>query len=162
LTEREYNEAVKKWSQNVFRFVMKSCGKQEMAEDIVQTAFMKLWENKEKVYPEKCKSWLFVTAHNTLLNELKKSKRSSSLESTPHKEPFHNNNRYDLKDLLDQGLKRLPQLQKTIILLRDLEGYTYDDIGEILNLNPSQVKVYLFRARKKMKQMLQNIYQMAG
>ncbi|MCI5059222.1 MAG: RNA polymerase sigma factor [Flavobacteriales bacterium] len=162
MTEKEYNDAVRQWSQNVFRFVMKSCGNQNLSEDIVQTAYMKLWENREKVFFEKCKSWLFVTAHNTLLNELKKEKRSSSLENTPHKEPYHNNNRYDLRDLLDQGLKRLPQLQKSIILLRDLEGYSYDDIGEILSLNPSQVKVYLFRARKKMKQMLQNIYQMAG
>jgi RNA polymerase sigma-70 factor (ECF subfamily) len=49
-------------------------------------------------------------------------------------------------------LSRLPEIQKTVLLLRDYEGYNYDEIGEMTNLSSSQVKVYIFRARKSMKQ----------
>ena len=62
-----------------------------------------------------------------------------------------------MKELIDKGLARLPEQQRSIILLRDLEGYNYKEIGEILDLSESQVKVYLFRARKKMKDMLKDL-----
>ena len=51
----------------------------------------------------------------------------------------------------------LPPIQKSIILLRDIEGYSYDEIGGILELSPSQVKVYLFRARNKIKKQLKGL-----
>jgi len=57
----------------------------------------------------------------------------------------------DLKEILDKTLDALPHLQKSIILLRDLEGYNYQEIGEMLELTESQVKVYLFRGRQKIK-----------
>lgn len=55
---------------------------------------------------------------------------------------------YDLKDALDHALNQLPQIQKSVVLLRDYEGYSYEEIGQLANLSESQVKVYLFRARK--------------
>ena len=54
-------------------------------------------------------------------------------------------------------MEKLTNLQKSIILLRDLEGYNYKEIGIMLNLNESQVKVYLFRARKKIKDQIKDL-----
>jgi RNA polymerase sigma-70 factor (ECF subfamily) len=64
---------------------------------------------------------------------------------------------FESKQVVDRALSILPPIQKSIILLRDLEGYTYDEIGEILALSPSQVKVYLFRARNKIKKQLKGL-----
>ena len=64
---------------------------------------------------------------------------------------------FELKEIIDKALKNLPEQQKTILLLRDMEGYNYQEIGEILNLNESQVKVYLFRARQKMKDQIKDL-----
>jgi RNA polymerase sigma-70 factor (ECF subfamily) len=66
-------------------------------------------------------------------------------------------NRFELKEIIDMAMKKLPELHKSILLLRDLEGYNYKEIGEMLNLNESQVKVYLFRARKKIKDQIKDL-----
>jgi RNA polymerase sigma-70 factor (ECF subfamily) len=57
----------------------------------------------------------------------------------------------DLKKELERALQRLTPLQKSLILLKDYEGYSYDEIGKITALNPSQVKVYLHRARLQLR-----------
>ena len=78
------------------------------------------------------------------------------MNSDNFNEPYANNERFELKELIDKSLDQLPELQKSIILLRDLEGYDYKEIGEILDLSESQVKVYLFRGRQKIKETLKN------
>jgi len=64
---------------------------------------------------------------------------------------------FENKEIIDLALSLLPPMQKSIVLLRDLEGYAYDEIGEILEISDSQVKVYLYRARKKMKKQLKDL-----
>ena len=66
-------------------------------------------------------------------------------------EHSHNHQYSDLKEILNRGLDQLPEIQKTVLLLRDYEGYDYAEIGSITNLNESQVKVYIFRARTFLK-----------
>ena len=63
----------------------------------------------------------------------------------------------DLKSVLAHSLELLSDVQKSILLLRDYEGHSYDEIAEILQISESQVKVYLFRARQKMKEYLKDI-----
>ena len=64
---------------------------------------------------------------------------------------------YEMKEVIEKCLAQLPPVQKSIILLRDLEGYNYKEIGEILELSEAQVKVYLFRARNKIKKQLKDL-----
>ena len=61
---------------------------------------------------------------------------------------------HDAKKVLEKALERLSETQRSLILLKDYEGYSYEEIGEIMKLNPSQVKVYLHRARLALKQYL--------
>lgn len=70
-----------------------------------------------------------------------------------HHEPDTN----DLKTVLNNSLDMLSDVQKSILLLRDYEGYAYEEIAEILQISDAQVKVYLFRARQKMKEYLKDI-----
>ena len=70
---------------------------------------------------------------------------------------FESKNRFELKEIIDLAMEKLTDLQKSIILLRDLEGYNYKEIGEMLDLNEPQVKVYLFRARKKIKDQIKDL-----
>ena len=68
---------------------------------------------------------------------------------------------FESMQLVERVVNILPPIQKSIILLRDIEGYSYDDIGQILDLSPSQVKVYLFRARMKIKKQLKGLNKLA-
>jgi len=153
LNKKEYNISVRDLSTRVFRFALKFMKNEDDAHDVVQDAFEKLWENKNKVEPAKAKAWLFTTAYNAMLNTLKKRKRVRPVDDFQQWEPPSRDDarRFEMKEILDMCLEKLPETQKSIILLRDIEGYNYADIGDILNLSESQVKVYLFRARKKIK-----------
>lgn len=156
MNRKDYNIAVKEYSGRLFRYVLKCLGSKEDANDIVQESYEKLWNNRKKVPLEKSKSWLFTTAHNLLINHTKKH-RAGLIEDENCREPMVSSVSYELKDLIEKALNGLPELQYQIILLRDLEGYSYKEIGEILHLNESQVKVYLFRARQKVRLKLKDI-----
>lgn len=157
MTEQEYNHTVKTISHRLYGFIYKSLRDEEDSNDIVQESFMKLWENRSKVEEEKAKSWLFTTAHNAMINFIKKSARTSSLDALEIDRGKDDKHTFELKEIIDKALSHLPEQQKTILLLRDMEGYNYQEIGEILNLNESQVKVYLFRARQKMKEQIKDL-----
>jgi RNA polymerase sigma-70 factor (ECF subfamily) len=79
---------------------------------------------------------------------------SIELKQDSVRNEFH---RYESKEVIERTVSILPPVQKSILLMRDLEGYTYEEIGNMLSLNPSQVKVYLFRARLKIKNQLKTI-----
>ena len=159
MTTQEYNKAVLSLSHRLYGYVFKSLRDEDDANDIVQDAFMKLWQHRENVEVEKAKSWLFTTAHNALINFVKKHSRMQSMEGSSYLEPSENSNstNFELKEVIDRCLKNLPEIQRSILLLRDMEGYSYEEIGEMLKLNESQVKVYLFRARQKMKDQIKDI-----
>lgn len=162
LTSAEYNHSVEQISDSLYRFAVHFLKDSEDAQDVVQDAFEKLWLNKDKVEKEKVKSWLFTCAHNSMLNQVSRKKRQlTHLDSLDEKRSQAPDNSYESKQVIDQLVSSLPPIQKSILLLRDLEGYTYEEIGAMLSIPPSQVKVYLFRARLKIKKQLKGIFELA-
>ena len=151
ISAEEYKQAVKEYTRNIFRFLFKSLKDEEAVNDLVQDCYLKLWQNRDKVDPQKVKPWLFSVAHHAMINYIKSSSRSVQLDEHCQVPQVFQRHEFDTKAILERVLNELPPLQKSIILLRDLEGYEYKEIGEILELNESQVKVYLFRARQKVK-----------
>ena len=67
---------------------------------------------------------------------------------------------FESNEVVERAVSILPPIQKSVILLRDLQGYSYKEIGEILELSDAQVKVYLFRARKKIKKQLKGMIEL--
>ena len=117
----------------------------------MQDRYEKLWKNAENVSFEKVKSYLFTTAYHTMMDIIRKEKRSSYSEELTLAEQSHENNYTDLGEILKEAVDRLPEKQRMVLLLRDYEGYSYEGIGEMGNLNESQVKVYTYRARVFLK-----------
>ena len=154
MTERDYNECVNLYADNVFRFIVKNLRHEEDAKDIVQTAFEKLWRNIETVNVEKSKAFLFTVAYNQMIDHIRKMKRISlkdefKAEVRTYTQPVSN-----LKKNLQDALNTLNETQKSLVLLKDYEGYSYEEIGQITGLNESQVKVYLHRARLNLRNYL--------
>lgn len=151
MTVGEYNQTVDLFSDRLFRFVLKSMKDMHHAEDMVQESFKKLWENRERVSFEKVKPYLFKTAYHLMIDFFRRAKRSVYAEDLTLEEDSHENNYSDLSEVLEQALGKLPETQRMVLLLRDYEGYSYQEIGELAGLNESQVKVYIYRARLFLK-----------
>lgn len=149
MDKKEYHSAVNEFSDGLYRFAIKLCKDEAMAQDLVQDAYEKVWIKKETIQGEKVKSYLFRTVYNKFLDGKKRNKVIPIDEY--HSEPAFHQESSDLKEVLNKALSILPSVQKSAILLRDYEGYSYDEIGEILELNTSQVKVYIYRARKQLQ-----------
>jgi RNA polymerase sigma-70 factor (ECF subfamily) len=152
MTEREYNECVNLYADNVYRFILKNLRHPEDAKDVVQGAFEKLWVNKGKIDNSSSKSYLFTIAYNQMIDHLRKNKRVVLREN------FHENDKgssaptQDAKRILNEALYQLNEKQRSLVLLKDYEGYSYEEIGQITGLNESQVKVYLHRARLQLRE----------
>ncbi len=154
MTINDYNLAVTDYSDRLFRFVLKSIRDVHKAEDIVQDSYEKLWKNIENVNAGKVKSYLFTTAYHTMIDNIRKDKRSSYYEDMTKNEESHETTYSDLSEILNEAINRLPEVQRMVLILRDYEGYSYQEIGELTNLNESQVKVYIYRARVFLKKYL--------
>jgi RNA polymerase sigma-70 factor (ECF subfamily) len=156
MTERHYNECVTDYADRVYRFILKNLRHEEDARDVVQSAFEKLWRNRAEVSPEKCKSYLFTIAYHQMIDHLRKAKRMQlkedmSVAAGSYDKPATNHN---LRKVLEEALARLNETQRSLVMLKDYEGYSYAEIGEITGLKESQVKVYLHRARLQLKNYL--------
>lgn len=158
INEPEYNDAVKAYARNIFRFVFKNLRNKEASDDLVQDCYLKLWQHRDSIDKEKIKSWLFTVAHHGMINYAKDEARKTNLENTEVSLiATRSTPDFDLKEILEKNLQELAPLQRSIILLRDYEGYNYNEIGDILQLSESQVKVYLFRARQRMKDSIKTL-----
>lgn len=122
-----------------------------MAKDIVQDSFEKMWRKIDTIDASKSKTYLFTTAYHTLVDYTRKVAKQGNFNEVNFNEHSHTKQYSDLKEVLNRGLEQLPEIQKTVLLLRDYEGYDYAEIGNITQLTESQVKVYIFRARTFLK-----------
>ena len=152
MTEKMYNQCVNEYADNVYRFIWKNLRHEEDAKDIVQSAFEKLWVNRAQVAEGKEKSYLFTIAYHQMIDHIRKNKRIDLQEDFGEelmgriKQPNAMGNQNLMK-----ALEQLNELQKSLVMLKDYEGYSYQEIGEITGLHESQVKVYIFRARAFLK-----------
>lgn len=154
MTEKEYNQCVHQYADNVFRFILKNLRHEEDARDIVQSSFEKLWINKEQVDAQKSKSYLFTVAYHQMIDHIRKHKRIQLQDNFDEDERTASANNGNMKQVLLAALNRLNETQKSLVMLKDYEGYSYEEIGEIMGLNSSQVKVYLHRARLTLRNYL--------
>lgn len=158
MTVSEYNKSVDAWSDGVYRFILHHLRDKDEAKDVVQDTYEKLWMTYETVNYEKVKSWLFTTAYRTMLDKIRRGKKSERMEDH-HLDSLTEHRPYTgVKEILREALDQLPEMQKSVIMLRDYEGYSYQEIGEITGLNESQVKVYIFRARNSIKEYIGSIH----
>lgn len=157
MTAHEYNSSVRSLSDALFRFAKKCTGSDEDAQDAVQNAFAVLWEKRQDVPVEKAKSYLFQVAYRGSVDAFRQ-KRRTVLAEDPYPETAGGSlPSTDLRRHLERALQRLDEQARALVLLKDYEGYSYTEIGDITGLSDSQVRVYLHRARKSLKEYLVSV-----
>lgn len=155
MTLQEYNRAVDEFSDRIYRFILKSIGDEERAKDIVQDTYEKLWRNISGLEYKKVKSWLFSTSYNTMIDIIRKEKRMVVSEEVPECAQAYDGYS-DLNEVLHNCLEKLPDNWKSVLLLRDYEGYSYLEISKITGQTEAQVKTNIYRGRMAMRKMIGN------
>lgn len=163
MTNQDFNKCVDDYSDGVYRFIVKNIGQKADAQDIVQTAFEKLWMNRSKVEIGKEKSYLFTVAYHQMIDHIRKEKKEATTDNFEEiKGHVNMQANAELKQILLRAINELNPTQKSLVLLKDYEGYSYLEIAEIMDLSESQVKVYLHRARLILKGKLVHLEKMGA
>lgn len=152
MTISEYNSCVDKHADALYRFILKNIKDEDEAKDVVQDTYEKLWLKKSDIDAGKAKSYMFTTGYHTMIDRIRRAKKHSDFTEVNFNEYSHNDHYSDVKEVLNLAIAKLSDIQRSVILLRDYEGYSYEEIGKITGLNESQVKVYIYRARVFLKE----------
>lgn len=151
MTKDDFIICVKNYTPNLLRFAKHSAGIIIEAADIVQECFEILWQNRDNVEMKSAKSFLFSVAHRKIVDTYRKDIQTIEIE-TADDMVYSFDSSQDNIQLVQIAMNKLHPLYKELLTLRDLESYSYKEIGEITHLPEARVKVYLFRARKAIKQ----------
>ena len=151
MTVSEYNQSVKDFADRLYRFALKNLNDTDLAKDFVQDAYEKLWMRIDQVDNNKVKSYLFRTVVNAQIDRSRRAKLQQNHLASLDVNPTQEHTSFDVQEKFDEGVNRLTEIQRTVLTLRDYEGYSYHEIAEMTDLSEDQVKVYIFRARKFLK-----------
>lgn len=154
MNKQQYNQCVDVYADGLYRFILKNIGDTYEADNIVQNTFEKLWLKRDEVIFEKVKPYLFKIAYNNMIDVMRQNKKTVQMDVEAHDSVADTHEYTGLQEALQKGLQRLPENQKTVVTLRDYEGYSYDEIADITGLSIEQVKVYIYRARLALKEFI--------
>lgn len=157
MTTKEYNTCVELLSDGIFRFSLKNLRDEYEAENVVQNTFEKLWVRRDMVDMKTAKAFLFKIAYNNCIDIIRKSKRTTTMDEIVENNYSHSGQYSDTMEVVNKAVNKLSEKQKSVILLRDYEGYDYKTIGEITGMTEAQVKINIFRARQFLKSYLKDI-----
>jgi RNA polymerase sigma-70 factor (ECF subfamily) len=145
------------------RFATRFLGDEVEAQDVVQEVLIKVWNRREDVNKvENLEAWCMTVTRNLSLDKLKSSKRKNTVQMPEgldvsegdKRTPYHSAATGDMMKNIDGLMNALPEKQRQVMQLRDIEGFSYKEISDILILDLNQVKVNLFRARKFIREKL--------
>lgn len=157
MTAEEYSEAVKLWRSDVLHFALRCGGSRSDSEDAVQEALASLWSHRGEIGVERGKRYLMGAAYRRLMHTFRHRRVEQAHADAEQRlaQPLTQpDESFDLREAVERSLKSLPEVQRAILQLRDVEGYSYREIGETLGIDDDRVQVYLFRARVAMRKQL--------
>ena len=151
MTVKEYNISVEKYADSVYRFIRANLKDDDRSNDIIQDSYEKLWRNVTVIEYPVVKSWLFSTAYRGMIDIIRKEKRMSTPDDSYENTSVDESQYSDLNEILHKAIERLPEQQKASVILRDYEGYSYKEIGDITGQTEAQVKINIYRGRLALK-----------
>lgn len=146
----------------LFRFAFRFLGSSEEAKDVVQEVMMKVWNGREQMGAiDNMEAWCMRITKNLSLDRLRSKERRTTDSMQEGFEvrqesmtPYEKTEIHESMQRVNELIEALPEKQRQVMHLRDIEGYSYNEICEILELDMSQVKVNLFRARNFVRERL--------
>jgi RNA polymerase sigma factor (sigma-70 family) len=163
MTEKDFKIKVLSMSGNVFPLAKRLLVSDELAHDAIQQSMMKLWEIKNQL--DNCtnlKAFVFRVVRNVCLDDLKKKRPKYFDEYDNFKtHPHHQTDQLEkdeIVEIVQKIIDSLPENQREVIQMRDIDGLEYDEISEVIGRDIPYIRVLLSRARKSVKEKIEKIY----
>ena len=159
------DDIYRKYSKQLYYFLLQLSGSPYTAEDLVQETFLKATISLQFYKEEQVKAWLFKVARHAYLDLWRKNKRWDWIPFSdriiqkkemysPYGLPEDEAITQELQKDMQKAFAYLPENYRTIIYMREVEGLTYEELAEVMDLNINQVKIILFRARQRLKDLI--------
>jgi RNA polymerase sigma-70 factor (ECF subfamily) len=160
--EKLFQKLFKTHARDLHNFLYYKYGKDNNPKDMVQEAFLKLWNNCHKVLPEKARSFLFTVANNQMLNEISKKKTALTYEKDIYightsESPEFIMREKEYMQKLQQAINELTEEQRTTFLLNRIEGKKHKEIAEMLGISAKAVEKRIYTALDKLREKLGDI-----
>lgn len=160
-----FNQIVAYHRPRIFALAWHILSDREEAADVTQTVFIRLWDRRSEIDVDRVDAWLLRVARNAAIDAWRRrrtregvlSANTEAVEQLPssHQEPPDAGvASSEFRRRLHGAVGQLPEPQRSIVVLREIEGYQYDEIAEALDLPLNTVKVYLHRARRRLREAL--------
>ena len=172
-----FRELVERHQRVVINVIYRAIGDSWEAEDLAQRVFVQVYRSAQRYKPTaKFTTWLFTITHNTILNEHRRRARHAAesldamarpddpddagvhLADTRAADPAHEVAERELQETIRKAIERLPDAQRTAVILCRFEGLAYEEIAHVLGCSVSAVKSLLHRARQTLKEELRGYY----
>jgi RNA polymerase sigma-70 factor (ECF subfamily) len=165
MNQESFQRQVLPVKNKLYRFALRFLGNEEEAKDVVQEVFVRVWNGREQMQEvQNWEAWCMRIARNLSLDRIRAvtRKHTQPIEEgygiqTDSLSPHESTEIRESMNRINEYIAALPEKQRQVIHLRDVEGYSYNEIADILELDINQVKVSLFRARNTVRSKLTKI-----
>lgn len=158
---RKYRQWVREYQDQawtVARYILKDA---QEAEDATQEAFVKLWHNRDNIDPGRVQSWLMKVTRNGCLDRLRRRRENVEFDESYMGEeasgPMQDVATGQTREWLKRAIGSLKEPYRSLVVLRDVNQHSYEEVASMLELNLAQVKTYLHRARKQLREQLAEV-----
>jgi RNA polymerase sigma-70 factor (ECF subfamily) len=152
MNEHEYIHIAKRHREELYRFAVRYTGDGDSAWDAVQDALVALWSHRDKVEPSKAKGYMIRVMYRNLVDQHRHEERfRQRMPDLVGEQWYCQHDNFELHDAMQQALAQLPEQHRAILLMKDIEGYKYQEIAQMTGLEESQVTGILYRARVNLK-----------
>ena len=158
MTAKDFKMIYDEHFDDLRRYLIYRSGDQDLSGDIAQNVFMKVWTKKIEIASGNIKSLLFKMATDEFISHIRRKKvekeYTESIDLRLIREPYNNDDLLEKKVLFQKALNQLPEKQKTALLMNKMQGLTYKEIAEVLNLSQKAIEKRIGLALKALKQNL--------
>lgn len=162
-----FQDQVRRYQDRVYAFAVSLLRDRVEAQDVTQDVLLRFWEHREEVDPERALSWLLRVTRNASIDVMRRRHRQHDVmdvdtegverSSSPAPSPQVDAEHAEFRDHLQAALDRLDEPYRSIVILREVQGFSYQEISGAMDLPLGTVKGYLHRARKRLRKQLNEV-----
>jgi len=156
--EQKYRTLLDQHQDRVYGLAVYLLRDRAEAQDVVQECFEQLWRQIAQIDMDRATGWLLQVARNACVDRLRRRRDTEEVQDFHLQEldgPEHSLRQQQLQHAISHALGEMEEPYRSLLVLRDMQQNSYREVAEILDLSMTQVKVYLHRARRRMRSQLE-------